>query len=119
MLLPAGSVRRTCNNSQQQPDTQSMHCPLPNLSAYSSPSLEAPHRHVLVTRKQFEDMSRPLLQRLMDPLDHLAASTKLEWAHSSTLSSWQVFLHAQMRTLKSASHLVLQFRSGLAATLPS
>lgn len=38
---------------------------------------------------------------------------------SSTLSSWQVFLHAQMRTLKSASHLVLQFRSGLAATLPS
>lgn len=47
-------------------------------------SLEAPHRHVLVTRKQFEDMSRPLLQRLMDPLDHLAASTKLEWAHSSS-----------------------------------
>ena len=47
-------------------------------------SLETPHRHVLVTQKQFEDMSRPLLQRLMGPLDNLAASTKLEWAHSGS-----------------------------------
>ena len=47
-------------------------------------SLETPHRQVLVTRKQFEDMSRPLLQRLMDPLDRLAASTKLQWAHGGS-----------------------------------
>ena len=45
-------------------------------------SLGTPHRDVLVTRKQFEDMSQPLLQRLMDPLDNLAASAKLAWAHS-------------------------------------
>ena len=47
-------------------------------------SLETPYRHVPVTRQQFEDMSRPLLQRLMEPLDILAASTKLEWAHSGS-----------------------------------